>query len=198
MAYSDFTIEKVNQDFHLRVTATAFLGEVAAMQPSEWLVESLRRGADLARILGTEKAKSELIIMPILVEIHELFRDQISLFSGKTFNFDANLGLNGICDYLITKSPGQVVIESPVVVMVEAKQGDLNSGWGQCIAEMVAAQKFNEIAQDSIPAVYGVVTNGTLWQFLKLQADRVYIEPQEYSLIPVANILGILKSIIGI
>ena len=198
MAYSDFTIEKVNQDFHLRVTATAFLGQVAAVQPSGWLVESLRRGADLARIMGTEKAKSELIIMPVLVEIHELFRDQISLFSGKTFNFDASLGLNGICDYLITRSPGQIVIESPVVVVVEAKQGDLNSGWGQCVAEMVAAQKLNEMSQKSISAVYGVVTNGTLWQFLRIQGDRVSIEPQEYSLMPVDNILGILKKIIGI
>jgi hypothetical protein len=197
MSYSDFTIEKVNQDFHLRVTATAFLGEVAAVQPSEWLVESLRRGADLARIMGTEKAKSELIIMPVLVEIHELFRDRISLFSGKTFNFDASLGLNGVCDYLITRSPGQVIIESPVVVMVEAKQGDLNSGWGQCIAEMVAAQKFNELSEATISAVYGVVTNGTLWQFLRLQGDRVAIEPQEYPLMPVANILGILRQMIG-
>ncbi len=198
MAYSDFTIEKVNQDFHLRVTATAFLGQVAAVQPSGWLVESLRRGADLARIIGTDKAKSELIIMPVLVEIHELFRDQISFFSGKTFNFDASLGLNGICDYLITKSPGQVVIESPVVVMVEAKQGDLNSGWGQCVAEMVAAQRLNEMSQKSTSAVYGVVTNGTLWQFLRIQGDRVSIEPQEYPLMPVDNILGILKKIIGI
>ena len=148
--------------------------------------------------MGTEKAKSELIIMPVLVEIHELFRDQISLFSGKTFNFDASLGLNGICDYLITKSPGQVVIESPVVVMVEAKQGDLNSGWGQCIAEMVAAQRLNEMSQESTSAVYGVVTNGTLWQFLRIQGDRVSIEPQEYPLMPVDNILGILKKIIGI
>jgi hypothetical protein len=152
----------------------------------------------LARIIGTEKAKSELIIMPVLVEIHELFRDRISLFSGKIFNFDASLGLNGVCDYLITRSPGQVIIESPVVVMVEAKQGDLNSGWGQCIAEMVAAQKFNELSEETIPAVYGVVTNGTLWQFLRLQGDRVSIEPQEYPLMPVANILGILKKIIGI
>lgn len=198
MSYSDFTIEKVNQDFHLRVTATAFLGEVAAMQPSEWLLESLRRGTDLARIMGTEKAKSELIIMPVLVEIHELFSDRISLFSGKTFNFDASSGLNGVCDYLITRSPGQVVIESPVVVMVEAKQGDLNSGWGQCIAEMVAAQKLNALSEETIPAVYGVVTNGTLWQFLRLQGDRVAIEPQEYPLMPVANILGILKKIIGV
>jgi hypothetical protein len=198
MSYSDFTIEKVNQDFHLRVTATAFLGEVAALQPSEWLVESLRRGADLARMMGTEKAKSELIIMPVLVEIHELFRDCISLFSGKTFNFDASLGLNGVCDYLITRSPGQIIIESPIVVMVEAKQGDLNSGWGQCIAEMVAAQKFNELAEKNTEAVYGVVTNGTLWQFLRLQGDQVCIEPQEYPLIPVAVILGILKKIIGL
>ncbi len=214
MSYSDFTIEKVNQDFHLRVTATAFLGEVAAVPPSEWLLESLRRGTDLARIMGTEKAKSELIIMPVLVEIHELFSDRISLFSGKTFNFDASLGLNGVCDYLITRSPDQVIIESPVVVMVEAKQGDLNSGWGQpatqgseetseqsiavCIAEMVAAQKLNALSEETISAVYGVVTNGTLWQFLRLQGDRVAIEPQEYPLMPVANILGILKAIIGI
>jgi hypothetical protein len=196
MAYSDFTIEKVNQDFHLQVMAEAFLGEVPLVQPSAWLVESLRRGANLAQIMGTEKAKSELIIMPVLVEIHELFRDRISLFSGKTFNLDASLGLNGICDYLITKSPGQIVIESPVVVMVVAKQGDLNGGWGQCVAEMVAAQKFNELAQESIVAVYGVVTNGTLWQFLRLQGERVSIDPQEYSLMPVGNILGILKQML--
>jgi hypothetical protein len=192
--------------------AEPFLGDVPGVQPREWLVESLRRGANLAQIMGTEKAKSELIIMPVLVEIHELFGDRISLFSGKTFNLDASLGLNGICDYLITKSPGQIVIESPVVVMVEAKQGDLNGGRGQpathgseetseqsvavCIAKMVPAQKFNELAQESIAAVYGVVTNGTLWQFLRLQGERVSIDLQEYSLMPVGNILGILKQML--
>jgi hypothetical protein len=111
--------------------------------------------ADLARVMGTDKTKSELIIMPVLAEIHELIRDRNSLFSGKAFNFDASLDLNGVCNY--------VIAESPVVVMVEAKQGDLNNGWGQCISEMVASQKFNEIAQEVIPAVYGVVTNGMLW-----------------------------------
>lgn len=196
MAYSDFTIEKVKQDFRLQIDVENFLSPVLEVQPSDWLVESLRRGLTLAKVIGTEKAKSELIIAPVLIEIHEQAIDRISLFSGKTFNSDASLGLNGICDYLIAKSTSQVVIEAPVIVLVEAKQGDLNLGWGQCVAEMVAAQKFNQAAGTEVVNIYGSVTNGTQWQFLQLREQHVLIDPQEYPILPVSGILGILSQLI--
>ncbi|WP_333268530.1 MULTISPECIES: hypothetical protein [unclassified Microcoleus] len=63
---------------------------------------------------------------------------------------------------------------------------------GQCVAEMVAAQKFNEAKGDSIPAIYGSVTNGEQWRFLKLEGKTVTIDFTNYPLPPVAEILGFL------
>ena len=72
-------------------------------------------------------------------------------------------------------------------------KGDLSAGWGQCIAEMVAAQQFNATHQQAIPVIYGVVTSGTLWQFLQLTEKVATIDVTEYPLLPVDRILGILR-----
>ena len=60
-------------------------------------------------------------------------------------------GLSGFCDYLISMSPEQLFIEAPVVTIVEAafpggaKERDkIESGLAQCMAEMIAAQLFNQ------------------------------------------------------
>jgi hypothetical protein len=52
---------------------------------------------------------------------------------------------------------------------------------------------FNEREGQSIPVVYGSVTSGKLWQFLKLEGKRVTIDINEYPVKPVDRILGILK-----
>jgi hypothetical protein len=118
---------------------------------------------------------------------------EISLFSGESFTVDPSQGLNGICDFLISKSPVQAVIKAPAIILIEAKQGDLKAGWGQCIAEMVAAQRFNQERGQPIPHIYGAVTTGTIWQFFRLSGQLVAIDPEQYPLPPVENILGILK-----
>ena len=56
----------------------------------------------------------------------------------------------------------------PVVVVIEAKQENIKLGLGQCAATMVAAQRFNAQRALDIPTVYGSVTTGTAWRFLKL------------------------------
>ena len=78
-------------------------------------------------------------------------------------------------------------------MLVEAKKGELDVGLGQCIAEMFAAQIFNETKDKAIPIIYGCVTSGKLWQFLKLEGKNVTIDINEYQVTPVERIIGILK-----
>jgi hypothetical protein len=119
------------------------------------------------------------------------------LFSGIDFNVDPERGLNGFCDFLISLSQEQLFVRAPVVTLVETKNENLKSGLGQCIAEMIAAQEFNRQKQNQqIKIVYGVVTIGTIWQFLQLENQVVSIDLTEYYIKDVTKILGILISTI--
>jgi hypothetical protein len=193
MAYSDFTLRKVKQSFGLTsVEGGRFLPEVEPIAPSAILAGLLADTVPWAIAVGTEKAKSELIIAPALLEVKRLLNRQISVFSGTDFTVDIAAGLNGVCDFLISRSPEQFEIEAPAVVLVEAKRDNINSGLGQCIAEMVAAQRFNEINNNSIPIIYGSVTTGTAWRFMKLEGQIVTIDVRDYPFPPVETILSML------
>lgn len=194
MSYSDFTIRKVKENFNLNlVEGSSFFPTIEPVIASPYLVEFLQESLPLAIAMGSEKARSELIISPILFEVRKILDRKISFFSGEEFTVDTNLGLNGVCDFLISKSPEQLIIESPVVVIVEAKKENLKGGLGQCMAEMVAAQKFNEMYNSSAnQIVYGSVTSGNLWKFLKLEKQTVTIDLTDYVIPPVEIILGIL------
>lgn len=98
----------------------------------------------------------------------------------------------GYVDFLLSQSPDQLIIEAPVIMLVEAKKADLNEGLGQCIAEMVAAQQFNQIAQNDIPVIYGCISSGTQWRFLKLEDKNLTIDLTDYPLMPVEELLGFL------
>jgi hypothetical protein len=192
MSYSSFSIEEVEIKFDLNIDSAIFVPEVKLISPSSGLSQSLERGLKLVKRSVSEKAKSEFIIAPILLELESLLIDKISVFSGDDFTVDRELGLNGICDFLISRFPAQFVIKAPVIAIVEAKKGVLKDGWGQCIAELVAAQKFNHSRGQNIPVIYGIVTSGILWQFMKLEDRTVTVEPDEYPLLPIDRILGML------
>ena len=192
MSYSRFTIEEVEVKFDLNINSAVFLPSIAPISPSPGLAQSLERGLRLVKRSVSEKAKSEFIVAPLLLELESLLIDKISLFSGDDFTVDRELGLNGICDFLISKSPAQLTIKAPVIAIVEAKKGVLKDGWGQCIAELVAAQRFNCNRGQDIPIIYGIVTSGILWQFMRLENQTVTVEPDEYPLLPIDRILGIL------
>lgn len=193
MPYSEFTLKKVKQTFGLTtVEGERFLPKIEPIAPSAVLTAFLEESLPLAIATGSEKARSELIISPVLLEVRKILHRQISLFSGAEFTVDPASGLSGLCDFLISRSPEQLEIEAPAVIIIEAKKADLNPGIGQCIAEMVAAQKFNETNNQLISTIYGSVTNGTAWRFLKLTEQTVTIELTDYPLPPVDFILGIL------
>ena len=140
--------------------------------------------------VDTEKARSEAIINPMLLEVRRLLDRKVSVFSGEEFNVDAVAGLNGVCDFLISRSPEQLTVEAPAIVVVEAKKSDLKSGTGQCIAEMVAAQRFNASKGQAIQAIYGCITSGTAWRFFKLSGQTITIDLMDYPLPPPDQILG--------
>ena len=193
MPYSSFTIAQVKRQFQIEVVTETFFQELPTFAPRDWLINLLRESAPLAVVLGTEKVRSELIVAPLLFEFRELLDRQVSFFSGTDFSIDLESGLNGVCDFLLTRSTSEVSIEAPAIIIIEAKKGELNAGWGQCAAEMIAAQKFNQANEQEIPTIYGSVTTGTQWQFLKLTGQVLTIDPTEYSLNPIDRILGILK-----
>jgi len=192
MSYSEFTLRKAKQAFGLTtIEGETFLPKIQPFTPSTVLTAYLEEGLPLAIATGSEKARSELIISPVLLEVRKILNRQISLFSGMDFTVDPEVGLSGICDFLISRSPEQLEIEAPAVVIIEAKKADLNAGIGQCVAEMVAAHKFNEINHQPINTIYGSVTSGTTWRFLQLTEQTVNIDLTEYPLPPVDFILGI-------
>ncbi len=189
MAYSDFTTIAKVKALGLAVLETQFLPKIDPIAPSDYLQEALRLGLPVILARGSEKARSELLIAPILLEVSRHLSHQVGLFSGEDFTVDASRGLNGSCDFLISRSPQQLEIEQPVIVIVEAKKVDLNSGLGQCLAEMFAAQLFNT---SEVSTIYGCVTTGTGWKFLKLEGAIAKIDVTEYPIPPVDQVLGIL------
>jgi hypothetical protein len=190
MPYSQFTtISKVKSAFGLEIREGArFLPQVAPVTPSDTLLSFLEQSLPVASF-ASEKARSEGIIYPVLLELRRLQHQQISLFSGEDFSIDEAAGLNGVCDFLIGCSPEVLEIEAPVVVIVEAKKAELKTGLGQCIAEMVAAQRFNE-GQGHEFTIYGAVSSGIQWQFLKLEGCTVTIDLTIYPLPPVEVVLA--------
>ena len=197
MAYSDFTLKDVTRRFQLHIEEKSDLFLEAPEVASSPLLHSLLQiYTPLALAIHTEKARSELLIAPVLVEVVTHASYPLSLFSGIDFSVAPEQGLNGICDFLLSLSSEQLFVTAPVVLIVEAKNENLKGALGQCVAEMVAAQLFNAREGNTIAAVYGVVTTGSLWQFLKLQDLQIIIDRHEYHLERIAKILGIFMHIV--
>ena len=189
MSYSDFkTLDKAINDLNLTLEESHNLfAEVVPVQPSQRLKEALEETLELATNISTEKARSELIITPILLEVRRTFQGKIGYFSGTSFNVDESRGLIGVCDFILSASENQLLIAAPVITLVEAKDNDIKLGLGQ----LVAAQVFNERKGQS-QTIYGVVSTGTLWKFLTLGSQTLKIDRTEYFITQLEEILGIL------
>ncbi len=199
MAYSDFSLAQLVRTFKLELKEGKILfPDVAPVQPSTLLRTVLDEQVPLAMDIHTEKARSELIVIPILVELRRRSLGRVGLFSGVEFSVAPEQGLNGICDYLISQAPEQLFIRAPVLAVVEAKNDNIKSGFGQCAAEMLAAQMFNQREDEKSGAVYGAVTTGTAWRFLRLDGSELTIDRPEYHIERVDQILGILMAMVGI
>ncbi|OQY59965.1 MAG: hypothetical protein B6245_03980 [Desulfobacteraceae bacterium 4572_88] len=197
MAYSDYTLNKIKDEFQIAINGeTDIFPDVGEENISDSLNETLKENIPLAIAIHTEKARSEMIVTPILIELRKVLNHRISLFSGVEFNVDKEKGLNGVCDYIISLSREQLYVSSPVILLVEAKNDNIKSGLAQCAAEMMASRIFNEQRGSRISAIYGIVTTGSIWRFLKLD-DVLHIDIREYYIKQLGKIMGIMLQIIN-
>lgn len=195
MSYSQFSLGIIKTTFGITISEkVGIFADIPEVSYSDFLEETLRYNVPLALAINSEKSRSEMIISPILIELRKQLLNQISLFSGKEFNVDPEKGLSGFCDFLISLSSEQLLIEAPVITLVEAKNDNIESGLGQCMAEMLAAQLFNQRKGNEINIIYGVITTGSIWKFMRIEGQVIEIDLNEYFLNQVGKILGILKT----
>ena len=170
-------------------------GAIGEVEASPQLRDFLKEWSPAALAMNTEKARSEMIIAPILMELVRLSGHRLNLFSGLSLDVDKERGLSGVCDYLLALSQERFFLSHPLVTVVEAKREDINGGLGQCVAAMVGARTFNEREVLSTTVMHGAVTTGSIRKFLKLEGDCVFVDLPEYYLNQVAKILGILLAV---
>lgn len=198
MAYSDFTLPRLHREFHLEIVEEADLfGEIQAVEVDPVLRGLLKVQVPLAEGLSTEKARSELIVAPVLMDVLRRMGGQLGFFSGVEFDVDESRGLKGYCDYLFTRSPSVFMVLAPVLAIVEAKNENMKAGLGQCVAEMVAARVFNDREGEGPSVIYGAVTMGTHWRFLRLDGESVSLDRRGYEIGEIGAILAILLHCVG-
>jgi hypothetical protein len=198
MAYSDFTLRSALEDFSLTlVDVPDLFADAPDVEPGPLLRALLPEFLPLALAINTEKARSELVIAPLLAGLRAQLGHRFSVFSGIDFTVDSARGLAGYCDFILSRSPEQQFLRSPVAAIVEAKNENVKAGLGQCVAAMVGARVFNEREGQPASAVFGAVTSGSLWRFLRLEGSVVSLDEQEYHIRQLPKVTGILAQIVG-
>src|SRR5262249_24101792 len=192
MSFQNFSFPQVQQDLGLTVDEADLFSHIPGVELREEFIAVLAEGTNLALAVNTANAKSEFIIAPLLLELRRSLGDRFGLFSGVELAVDPSRGLNGVCDFIITKSARQFILSAPLIAIVEAKNDNLRSGLGQCIAAMYAAQLFNQQSSAPIETVFGVITTGSAWKFLRMQQAVVTLDLMEYYIDNAVKIFGIL------
>ena len=178
MSFNNYkSIANVLADFPLIYQEQEFIqSPPTTVEINPYFLERLQLVLQEGVVFNSEYAICENIISPILLEVWLTYRDKLLLWSHQPLNFDEQL--SGVPDYIVAKrSPrGKVILDHPYLILVEAKKDNFEEGWGQCLAEMVAAQKLNNNQHNS---VFGVVSNGKMWEFGTLQ-DNFFIKNVKY------------------
>jgi hypothetical protein len=194
-SYSNFTY----QDLHalgLEITEESLFaeGSIPPVPPSRLLLEILAMNKDVPT--ATEKAKSELIISPILSDLRLRHPEKFTFFSGYQFSVEPKLGLQGFCDFILTKGAKTPYILNPILAIVEAKNEAIESQTPQCISETYAASLFNERQATSQSVVYGTITTAFDWLFIKIEGKKVIVDNKRYFISDLPQLLGVLDYIV--
>lgn len=195
MGYSNFkTLRQALERLDIEEIDVNLFPVIQPVEPSDWLIKAL----EIAKImpLTNEKSKSERLISPILMEVAIDFRENITLYSGEDLYIDDKRDLSGAGDFFLAKHPRKEVMQAPIITLAEAKDEDMDYGRGQCLAQMYAAQVFNEQKGKPQPFIYGCAVTGGEWKFLKLSGKQVFIDDETYYISGLSKILGIFHHII--
>jgi hypothetical protein len=199
MAYSDFTLREAVTKFGLAVVDVPdLLGHVAPVEPSALLKAMMPVFLPLAEAVSTEKARSEWLVAPILGAVRAQFQNRFSLFSGIEFDVDPDEGLAGRCDFIVSSSPEQLFLQAPIAAITEAKNEDIKSGLGPCVAGMVAEARVNAREGTAERPGYGAVTTGTEWRFLRLEGNRLEADMRQHYISDLPKLVGLIAHIAGV
>lgn len=193
MAYSDFSLLKLEEKFGVKNKRKRLFKSVEPIEPSDWLKRELQEIEELP--IRSEKAKSEWIVVPILKELRNRNEKYFTIYSGDNLIADEENGLKGECDFILAKEVGSFDINLPILQIVEAKKNDIDLGIPQCAAQMVGAKIFNDKRKSHLDIVYGCVTTGDDWIFLKLENELV-IDTHKYYYGNIGELLAVFQQII--
>lgn len=194
MAYTNFTLYDLRHDFGIKDQVMSLFTDITPLPMSDWLRDTLAMTQRMPLI--SEKAKSELIVTPILLELRKRNDNFFTVYSGEVLNVDVVRGLAGECDFILTQDTNTFAISAPIISVVEAKKDDLELGVVQCAAQMVGIQHFNEKYGYPIETIYGCATTADDWQFLKLSGKQLSIDRDKYFISELETILGVFQQII--
>ncbi len=195
MAYRKYTSSEIETNLGLEIKQAKLFAGIKRQEisPSNRLRLMLETSENLA--ITTEKAVCEYLVAPILIDI-KMNNDGIVLFSGEQLNVDRHRNLNGEIDFLFTKNTNHLSIKAPILCITEAKIGLIDKGIPQAAAQMYAVRLFNEKEGKPLKTVYGAVTDGKTWRFLKLEDDTLYTDLEILYLDNLPLLLGTLQWII--
>lgn len=194
MTYSDFTAKQLKERFNIRFTAANILGEVASVEPSEWLKTTIAIGQQVG--FSSEKSRSERLVSPVLLELSQRNNNTFTVYSGELLNADDKNGLNGECDFMLSFSKIIEFVTAPIFCITEAKKQNIEQGIIQCAAQLIGARKFNEDEDAAVETIYGCSTTGIEWSFLKLENDVITLDRQRFYITNLPSLLGALQYII--
>lgn len=198
MAFSSFTYPDVIPHFGLTEGSQDLFAGVPDRAASSALSFVLPSNLTLANLINTEKARSELLVSPVLSELWRQAFGSINFFSGMEFNADPEAQLTGFVDFMIGLGPQLPRISTPVVMIFEAKRDNIADGYGQCIAAMVGAERYNRRLGNPMETIYGAVTTGINWKFLRLRDSKLTFDLSEYFIQQPDRILGLLAHMVGL
>ncbi|RKU32032.1 hypothetical protein C6495_11740 [Candidatus Poribacteria bacterium] len=198
MAFSDFkSIAEVQAKFSIKASKEGLIGVDTVLTPADQFLQEFEFNRQHFNTVGSEMARCETLIFPVLREVYKTYAEDYVLWIGESLAYDAIL--SGTPDYFIaTKSElGGRILGTPLIIVVEAKKNDFEVGWGQCLAELIAAQKINaqNIKEHAALPVYGIVTDGMMWQFGKLVGDTFTENITPFSLGDMPRLFGAIDAV---
>ena len=196
MAYRDLKMKDLGVKFGIQEIGTKLfdVSKIKKITPSDKLLSDL---ADAEYItLSTEKAVSERLVSPVLVEIAKLNED-LQIFSGEIIVADKANGLNGELDFIFARKPWTRKPKNPLLCVTESKLGLINSGVDQATAQMLGLRIFNHNNGYTEDIIHGAVTDGTSWRFLKLEGSNLFLDLHVYSTENLPLLLGVLQEIVN-
>ena len=192
--YSSFSFPAVKKQFGLKSVRGVIFDNLEPIEPSSWLVVALEMASQMA--IASEKSRSEWVVGPIMMAIKNANKDKMNILSGENMSVSKDISLTGECDFIFVKDPYTFTVESLIFCLVEAEKHDLIGGLGQCAAQMVGARMLNEQDGVNYPVIYGCVTTGSDWQFLKLENNLITLENKLKYINELPYLLGTFQRII--